>query len=424
MKKVIFVLAGILAVSIAVAEVAHAQRIPGIRPPPQAEAAPSSGGTPIVIPEVTEEDFLVNEENTIVIAEQYSRAVVFITSFSDDPALFPISSFRIAVGSGFFIDDQGHILTNAHVVIDAAMNDNPFEFIRVRLKNGREVNGVVIGYDPDNDIAVLSLEEGISRDEYAIAPLGDSDTLRVGQKVIAIGHQFGSLFPFSVSDGIVSGIGRLALRANAIGNIIQTDAAVNPGNSGGPLFNSRGEVVGINAAIIDPGATRDTQGRRIAAFAGVSLAIPINTARRVLPDLLEFGRFRRPQVGVSFVPLLRESFGDELWSLLNLPVRQGVLVQDVFALTAAAEAGLREGPDEVEAPGMVRPIIGLGGDIITAIDGEPIIDADDFISMISMHHVDDTIVLSVLRRGEDNRYSIALEILLTLREAVRSPDIP
>ncbi len=298
-------------------------------------------------------------------------------------------------GSGFVIDLDGHIVTNNHVVEGADELD-------VTFADGTAAVAKLIGTDPYSDLAVIKVDV----DQAKLQPLtiGDSDVVKVGQRVIAIGNPFGLVGTMTV--GIVSGKGRTlpadSPSSSVTGNfsnpdIIQTDAAINPGNSGGPLLNSKGEVIGVNAAIRTDGTNR--------ANSGVGFAIPSNTVKRVVQQLLTAGRASYPYLGVS----VDNHFTiGELAVALKLPVDKGVLVSSVVDGGPAVKAGVRGGDTQVTVRGI--PVV-AGGDIITAIDGDPITSFDQMIGYLSSQKlVGQEVTLTILRDGQ------TLQLPLTLAD--------
>ncbi len=272
-------------------------------------------------------------------------------------------------GSGFIFTPDGFILTNSHVVHGATK-------IEVALEDGRRLEADLVGDDPETDLAVIR----INAPNLVPAALGDSEAIRVGQLAIAIGNPYG--FQYTVTAGVVSALGR-SLRSRSgrlIDNIIQTDAALNPGNSGGPLVNSRGEVIGVNTAMILPAQ-------------GICFAIAINTAKFVAARLLKDGRIRRSYIGVAGqnVPIPRR-----LVRLLNLPVETGVLVTSVETNSPAQRAGLVE------------------GDVIVGFAGQPVAGIDDLHRLLTEKEVRQKLSVKVIRRSEQ----VSLEIV---PEESRSP---
>jgi 2-alkenal reductase len=300
-------------------------------------------------------------------------------------------------GSGFVIDQDGHIVTNNHVIEDA-------DEIDVTFWDGTVATAKVIGTDPYSDLALLKVE----LDAQQLAPLilGDSDRVKVGQRVIAIGNPFGLVGTMTV--GIVSGKGR-TLPANAAAggtttfsnpDIIQTDAAINPGNSGGPLLNSLGEVIGVNTAIRTDGTNR--------ANSGVGFAVPSNTVKRVVQQLQATGRASYPYLGVSVDSHFTTG---ELAAALKLPVMKGVIIASVINDGPAERAGLKGGNQQATVRGIP---VRSGGDIIIAIDGDAINSFDEMIAYLAARkQVGQTVTVTVLRGTE------TLQVPLTLAERPR-----
>ncbi|HMO58025.1 MAG TPA: trypsin-like peptidase domain-containing protein [Roseiflexaceae bacterium] len=293
----------------------------------------------------------------------------------------------LSLGSGFLYDDQGHIVTNDHVVEQGGA-------IQVRFADATILRAQVIGGDPGSDLAVLKIDEV----PLGVAPLAlaDSRAVSVGQTAVAIGNPFGLQNTLTV--GVVSGLQRsLAGPVSDLGrfriaNVIQTDAAINPGNSGGPLLNIRGEVIGVNTAI------RSETG----AFEGIAYAVPSNAVRRIIPELIRNGRYEHPWIGISMRdidPLMSEA--------LNLAVRQGVLVTEVVAGSPADRAGLRGGTQAQRYNGRMVPI---DGDIITAINGERMLTSDALIGFLQTEaSVGDTVLLSIVRDGDERELPLMLQ---------------
>jgi S1-C subfamily serine protease len=277
-------------------------------------------------------------------------------------------------GSGFVIDADGHILTNYHVVEGA-------QAIEVTLGDGQSrYKAKYIGADTRNDIALIQINA--QGRKLTALPLGDSRNLLVGQRVLAIGNPFG--FQSTLTTGVVSSLGRTVQTSENtfIDEAIQTDAAINRGNSGGPLLNSRGEVIGINSAIYAPTGTT----------AGIGFAIPINTARRVAEDLITQGRVRRATLGAE---------GRTIWpglaQALGLGVDQGILIERVVSGGPAAQAGIRGGNRSVLA-GLQE--LRIGGDVIVAIDGKPITSQVDLNLLLNRSRPGDTVRLTIVRDGK------------------------
>jgi S1-C subfamily serine protease len=270
-------------------------------------------------------------------------------------------------GSGFVLDKQGHILTNYHVIANARQ-------VEVTLASRKSYRAQVIGGDERLDLAVLKIDApGLST-----ATLGDSHGLQVGQKVFAIGNPFG--LQGTMTRGIISSIRPVQEpQGERIDEAIQTDAAINPGNSGGPLLNSRGEVIGINTMIFSP----------VGQSAGIGFAIPIDTAKAVLNDLVTYGRVRRPSLGVEVLPI-----GPELSEQMDLAADHGLLIMRVFPGGAADRAGLQGGNKRAYLGNI--PIL-LGGDLIVAINGDRIQDSNDLQHEMDTHKTDDTVTVTIYR---------------------------
>jgi S1-C subfamily serine protease len=300
-------------------------------------------------------------------------------------------------GSGFVIDQQGHIVTNNHVVEGADELD-------VTFADGSIATATIVGTDPYGDLAVIKVE--VAANKLIPLTLGDSDAVKVGQRVVAIGNPFGLIGTMTV--GIVSGKGR-TLPADTLSStgasfsnpdIIQTDAAINPGNSGGPLLTSRGEVIGINAAIRTNGTNRSNSG--------VGFAIPSNTVKRVVAQILKDGRASYPYLGVSADSHFKTA---ELVAALKLPTDRGVLISEVIDGGPAVRAGLHGGDQQVTVRGV--PVT-AGGDIITAIDGDPITSFDQMVGYLaSKKQVGQTVTITILRGTE------TLQLPLTLADRPR-----
>jgi S1-C subfamily serine protease len=289
-------------------------------------------------------------------------------------------------GSGFFYDTAGHIVTNNHVVEDA-------EDIRVGLADGTQVVAEVVGTDPDADLAVIRVE--LPAALVVPAQLGDSSQLRVGQWAIAIGNPFG--LERTVTRGIVSALGRVFPQESgfSIANMIQTDAAINPGNSGGPLLDLRGRVIGVNTMIVS----------ETGASAGLGFAIPVNIVKKVVPTLIAGGFYDHPWLGVygySITPELKDA--------LNLPVERGAVVTEVTSGGPAEKAGIRGGTRAVSVPGYTEAIRS-GGDIVVAIDGNPVTGMDSLISYLDFTEAGQIVTLDVVRGNQQ----LSIEITLGTR---------
>lgn len=308
-----------------------------------------------------------DEENTIATFRRLAPGVVYVTTIFGHEGPAPAPGRR-GVGSGFIVSDEGHILTNAHVVEGS-------EDILVTIAGERR-KARVVGLDAATDVAVLHVEN--PPPDLTVIPLGSSAGLQIGQKVLAIGNPFGLSQTLTV--GVVSGLDRLlpTSRETIAGHVIQTDAAINVGNSGGPLLTSEGEAVGVNTALI--------QGAQSIAF-----AIPIDTVKAVLPQLLKEGRVIRPWIGIG------GKFVDEgLRKVFNVPLTSGFLVEDVGKGSPAERADIREGTLDVTVNG-IRFL--LGGDIITRVNDQPIRTSEDFFKALAGLKVGDDLRLTLFRGG-------------------------
>jgi S1-C subfamily serine protease len=319
------------------------------------------------------------EQNNIQVYKRVLPSVVNITSRSLAFDFFYGAMPQEGAGSGFIIDKEGHILTNFHVVDNA-------QRLEVTLYNKKRYSAQVIGTDPSHDLAVIQ----IKAPDLQPSTLGDSHALQVGQKVYAIGNPFG--LSGTMTRGIVSSIRQVSEPNGAtIDEAIQTDAAINPGNSGGPMLNSRGEVVGINTMILSPSGSSS----------GIGFAIPINAAKAAINDLVQFGRVRRPALGIVPLPI-----GPELAQEMGLPADYGVLVQRVLPGGAADRAGLKGGTDRAYLGN--TPIM-IGGDLIVAVDGEPIEDLQDYSHAMNNHRAGDTITVTAWRGKKKSDVKVTLQ---------------
>jgi S1-C subfamily serine protease len=324
------------------------------------------------------------------INELYRReggGVVQITSESvvETRSLFGTQrQVQRVLGSGFVIDKAGNILTNYHVVQGARS-------ARVSFSNRDNVKAEIVGEDPTTDVAVLRVDEPQSALDPL--PLGNSDTVQVGDPVVAIGNPFG--LERSVTAGIVSALQRQLSNSvgTSIDHVIQTDAAINHGNSGGPLLNDRGRVIGINTAILTGSTTE--QGN-----VGVGFAVPINTVKKVAGQLIKNGRVERGFLGVRVVPITKQ-----LFDLLRLPIDHGLLVERVERGSAAANAGLRVGKQKVVVSGNSYVV---GGDIITAVDGKAVNSFEELSNAISSKKPGDEVTLTIYRNGKQQTVTAKL----------------
>jgi S1-C subfamily serine protease len=327
------------------------------------------GGKAHITEAASNESLDQEEQNNISVYQKNVRSVVNVTSKAVAYDFFYGLVPQEGQGSGFILDSAGHVLTNYHVIDNARQ-------VEVTLHNRKKYSATVVGTDRAHDLAIIQ----IKAPDLAAMTLGDSRNLQVGQKVYAIGNPFG--LAGTLTSGIVSSI-RSVQEPNGVNidEAIQTDAAINPGNSGGPLLNSHGEVIGINTMIAgNPGIDQS---------AGIGFAIPINTAKAVLNDLLTLGRVRRPALGVVTLPI-----SPELAEELGLASGSGLLIIRVTPGGAAEHAGLRGGSERAYLGNM--PIM-VGGDLIVAVDGQPVQDQRDLAQMMNNHRAGDTIKVTVYR---------------------------
>ena len=310
-----------------------------------------------------------DEQNSIEVYKSLSPGVAFITSTSIQQGFWGDVQEGKGSGSGSVIDNQGHILTNYHVVEGA-------QKLTVSLGGDKTYPARYVGGDPDTDLAVIKIDPPSSG--LTIVPLGDSDKLSVGQKVLAIGNPFG--LDRTLTTGVISGLQRpIRARNNRpIDAAIQTDASINPGNSGGPLLDKFGKMIGINSQILSPAG----------GSVGVGFAVPVNTAKRVIPQILQYGEVRRPKIGAGLL-----SVGDLRERGIQLPVESGLLVRNTTPGGSAQRAGLRGLTQDANGEVIV-------GDIITSIDGEKVNDMDDLYRFLDKKQFGDTVQVQILRSGK------------------------
>jgi S1-C subfamily serine protease len=320
------------------------------------------------ISEASSNDSLdAEEQNNISVYRKNISSVVNITSKAVTFDFFYGLVPEEGQGSGFIIDKEGHILTNYHVIADARQ-------IEVTLHNRKKYKATIVGTDRSHDLAVVQIKVP----DLTPMVLGDSGNLQVGQKVYAIGNPFG--LAGTLTRGIVSSIRQVQEPDGmTIDEAIQTDASINPGNSGGPLLNMHGEVIGINTMIAS----------NVGQSAGIGFAIPINTAKAVINDLLTLGRVRRPALGVRTIPI-----DSELASQMGLASDYGLLIVQVVPGGAADNAGLRGGSERAFLSNI--PIM-VGGDLIVAIDGKQMEDQQELAQIMNNHRAGDTVRVTVYR---------------------------
>ncbi len=312
-----------------------------------------------------------NIETTITQAVQKvgPAVVTIVGTIPGQMSFFGPTGDATVSGSGFFVSDQGYIITNNHVV--AGTKD-----VKIILSDGKQENATIVGTDQYSDIAVLKTDGKVP----AVAALGNSDLLKPGESVIAIGSPLGD-FKNTVTVGVVSATGR-TIGTDAgyeIEGLIQTDAAINQGNSGGPLVNLAGEVIGINNLIVRGNANTDTVAE------GLGFAIPINTAQAVASQIMQKGYFSRPYMGISY-----QAITPEIAAAYNLPVQWGVYISNLAANSPASKAGLQQ------------------GDIITGLDNVQFDQTHNYLNLLYTHKPGDTLTVDILRNGQKLQIKITL----------------
>jgi S1-C subfamily serine protease len=345
-----------------------------------AVAGPASGASTAAVNgpmgsfELTEADaapaYDSEEQQNIAVYKKALPSVVNIlsTAVSFDFFYGPVP--QQGQGSGFILDKQGHILTNNHVIDNA-------QKVEVTLSDKHKYKATVVGVDKGHDLALLQINNA---PDLQPATLAESANLTVGQRVYAIGNPFG--LSGTMTRGIISAIRSIRGPGNSpIEDAIQTDAAVNPGNSGGPLLNSRGEVIGVTTLIANNGADQSS---------GIGFAIPVNTAKAVIADFAKYGRIRRPSLDISTLAI-----GPDIAEQIGLPADYGVLIQRVLPGGAADKAGLHGGTQRAGYLGNV--LVMSGGDLIIAMDGQEIANTQDLAAAMNAHKADDEVTLTIFR---------------------------
>ncbi len=354
--------------------------VPTATPTPLPPSTPNVNLTALI--DALGRDFA--EKRIIEVYQRVSPSVVNITTQVLRRSFFFEAIPEEGAGSGFILDEEGHIITNFHVIEGA-------QSIEVTFINETTLPATIIGADPRNDIAVLKVEA--PAEILQPVELGMSSNLQVGQRAIVIGNPFGQ-FGGTLTTGVVSALDRSieGQDGRQISGIIQTDAAINRGNSGGPLLDSAGRVIGINSAIFSPSGTN----------AGVGFAIPVDTLRRILPDLLTLGRYRHPWLGIRFGYRLTPGLSE----LLELPLNEGILLVELYNNGPLVRSGVR-GAQQEAIIGNQRVFI--GGDILTAIDGQPVTSLESLqILLESNYAVGDTVEVTLVRGGEEQRIIVEL----------------
>jgi len=325
--------------------------------------------------------FTEEENNNITVYEKAADGVVNVINTAVQMDFFFNPFPTQGSGSGSIIDAKGHILTNHHVVANA-------QKLEVTLADESKWPAKLIGSDPESDLAVIKIEA--VKEKLKIIPMGDSKNLRIGQKVLAIGNPFG--LERTLTTGIISSLGR-TIRSEAgtlMEDIIQTDAAINPGNSGGPLLNAEGEIIGINSAIISPSG----------GSVGIGFSIPVNTAKRVFPELISKGYVTYPGIGATI-----QSIIPEIAKFLKISVERGAMIAEVVKGGPADKAGLKGGAHKVQVGNM---IVIVGGDIIVKADQHDVKTNDELIRYIREKKPGETILLKVFRKGKFEEVKVTL----------------
>jgi putative serine protease PepD len=366
----VVLIGGLLLIQAGVIDTGDDSSTPVVAPAALARPASDSGGKGLTVNQIYQRD---------------AQGVAFIrseiTQKTQSPfGLFPQQQKSVATGSGFLIDGDGHILTNAHVVDGAQRVD-------VELGDGDAQKAQVVGSDPSSDVALLKVD-----DTQGVQPLdlGDSTNVQVGDPVVAIGNPFA--LDRTVTSGIVSALQRQIQAPNgfSISDVIQTDAAINPGNSGGPLLDGAGRVIGINSQIESQSGGNE----------GVGFAVPIKTAEDVADQLISGGEVHRAYLGISGGEIT-----PEVAHALNLPVDQGVLVQQVLNGGPADDAGIKGATGEATIGGQTFPV---GGDIITKVDGKEISGMDEVVSAVNGKQPGDEITLTIFSGGHERDVTVKL----------------
>jgi putative serine protease PepD len=326
---------------------------------------------------ITDPSTATDEQNNIEVYRTLSPGVVFIHSMSYARDFFGYVEQQVGSGSGSILDQEGNILTNYHVIEGA-------QKLSVSLGGKKDYPATVVGGDPDTDLAIIRLTEKPTG-PLTVIPLGDSEKLVVGQKVLAIGNPFG--LDRTLTTGVISGLQRPIRARNdrLIEGAIQTDASINPGNSGGPLLDSRGRMIGINSQILSPSGSS----------AGVGFAVPVGIAKRVVPQILRYGAVRRPKLGISTRDVA------QFRNQVDFPVSDGVLIIQVARGSGAAGAGLR---------GMQQTEMGdvEFGDIIVGINNDKVGNSDDLFRVLDKHQIGETVQVQIWRNGRQMSVPVRL----------------
>jgi S1-C subfamily serine protease len=361
------------------------QAVPIVTPAPVAVGkAPSLQESTNEAAEIDAAGFDIAERRVIDVYQHVAPSVVNVTTRVLRRTFFFDVVPEEGAGSGFVLDAEGHILTNYHVIKDA-------QRIEVSFSDETVLEAEVVGVDPRNDVAVLQVE---APPELLVpVELGESANLVVGQRAIAIGNPFGQ-FGRTLTTGVISALNRTleSEDGRTITGIIQTDAAINRGNSGGPLLDSSGRVIGINSAIFSPTGTN----------AGVGFAVPVDTVKRLLPDLLNLGRYRHPWLGIRYAYAITPGLAE----ILKLPVAEGLLIVQLYQGAPLAEAGVRGAQGEAV---LGNQSVYIGGDILVAVDGVPIRRLEHLETYLEdNYHVGDTVSVELIRGSSHYVLEVAL----------------
>ncbi len=336
---------------------------------------------------LTNPDTVNDEQNSIEVYRTLSPGVAFINTTSYTQDFWGDVEEGKGSGSGSVIDAQGHILTNYHVIEGA-------QKLSVSLGGDKTYQAKVIGGDPDTDLAIIKIDP--PQTGLTLIPIGDSEKLVVGQKVLAIGNPFG--LDRTLTTGIISGLQRpiRARNGRPIEGAIQTDASINPGNSGGPLLDKYGKMIGINSQILSPAG----------GSVGVGFAIPVSIAKRIIPQLIQFGEVKRPKIGADLLSI--EKLAEQG---VKLPIDSGLLVRNVQAGGSSEKAGIK---------GLSRGSDGeiVLGDILTSIDGVKMADTDDLYRYLDKKQIGDTVQAKIIRNSKE--ITVPIKLLPTSNQPVQS----
>jgi len=342
----------------------------------------------VAVAEITDPSVATDEKNNSEVYKAASPGVVNITSTNYVQSWFEVYP-QEGSGSGSILDKEGHILTNYHVVQGQGPGGYAQE-LKVSLANGKTYKATPVGADADNDLAIIKINA--PAETLSLVPLGNSGELFVGKKVLAIGNPFG--LERTLTTGVISGLARPLhsdITNRLIEGVIQTDASINPGNSGGPLLDSRGRMIGINTMIFSPSG----------GSVGIGFAVPVDTAKRIIPDIIQYGYARKPSLGITPPLPINQSIANQL----RLPVETGLMVSQVYEGGAADKAGIQGGNQPVRYQ---RQTFYLGGDIITAIDGNLVRDYDDLDRVVNKKNIGDKVKVEVMRGSKKLSFDVTL----------------